>query len=237
MSKKYKILAFIGARGGSKGLPGKNIAMAGGMPLIAYSIRPALESSYIDKVVVSSDDDKILNISKKYGAQVIKRPEHLARDNSRFEHAIMHALDYLKENENYNPDLIILLQPTSPLRRRIDIDKSIASFLKSNAKSLISVRKMSSNYLKIFLVNERGFLKGAVDDKFPFANRHELPDVFWPDGSIYIISTKEFIKRKSMFTQETIPYIMPAHASMDINYKEELLEFRKILKQRKKKAR
>ena len=134
------ILAIIPARGGSKGIPRKNIKLLAGKPLIAYSIEAAIKSEFVNRVIVSTDDDEIEQISIKYGAEVIIRPKKLAEDDSPTIDGIIHALNIL-EKTGYLPDIVVLLQPTSPLRTQDDVDNAIIYYLKNKDKydSLISI--------------------------------------------------------------------------------------------------
>jgi len=231
--QSLKILGIIPARGGSKGIPRKNILSIAGKPLIAYTIEAAYKSKYIDKLVLSSEDEEILAVAEKYGIQTIKRPISLAKDRSRIEGVILHALAYLKKTENYLPDVIIKLYPTSPLRRTADIDGAMKVFLKSKADSLISVQAVGSEYLKTFLLNKKGYLTGAVNNKFPFTDRQKLPPVFWSNGAIWIFNRQFFVKNKKFFSTKTIPYIMPASLGVDLDTSEDLQELETILAKRK----
>ena len=144
MYKGKTILGLIPARGGSKGLPRKNIRPLLGKPLIAWTIEQALASEYLDRVVVSTDDEKIAEISRKYGAKVpFMRPKESAADEARRIDVVLHAIDWMEKNDN-SYDLIMLLQPTSPLRTSEDIDKAIKLFISKKADSL-------------FLINSRKF--------------------------------------------------------------------------------
>jgi CMP-N,N'-diacetyllegionaminic acid synthase len=210
-----KILAIIPARGGSKGIPNKNIRDLAGKPLIAWTIEAALKSSYINKTVVSSDSDVILEISKKCGAETIKRPVYLADDTARSEPVISHVLEQFKNKENF--DYIILLQPTSPLRTATDIDEAIKMLLKSEATALISVYKPQHHPLKAFKTDADSFLKGLVNDDYPFTPRQELPKTFYPNGAIYLIKTNLFLETGKLFTDKTIAFEMPTDKSLDLD--------------------
>lgn len=142
MYKNKTFLAIIPARGGSKRLPRKNVLDLCGKPLITWSIEAGLNSKYIDKVVVSSDDDEILEISRKFGAETIKRPDELASDTATTFDAIKHTIDNL---EKY--DYIVLLQPTSPLRDQKHIDEAIELLVEKNADAVVSVCEMDHSPL------------------------------------------------------------------------------------------
>lgn len=214
-----KVLAVIPARGGSKGIPRKNIINFRGKPLLQWSIDVAKKSKNITDVVITSDDDEILEYSNKTKDVIcLKRPKELALDNSRTEPVLVHVLETI--NKNY--DYLILLQPTSPLRTSEDIDFSFSSLLSSNANSLISVCDLEHHPYKSFKVDENGFLQGIINNEFPFFPRQKLPEVYKPNGAIYIISVFEFLKNKSLFTDKTIHFRMSKEKSLDIDTLEDL---------------
>lgn len=215
-----KVLSIIPARGGSKGLPGKNIICLNEKPLIAHTIEASLKSKYITKTVVSSDDDKILEVSKNFGSDILKRPDELALDTTSSEPVITHALESIKDAKTY--DYVILLQPTSPLRTENDIDEAIEELLKQNATALISTVKVDNKILKAFKNNELGFLEGISNNEFPFMRRQDLPQVYMPNGAIYICYVKEFLKNQKLFTLKTISYEMSEDKSIDVDFKEDL---------------
>ena len=166
MNGKMEIIALIPARGGSKGIPKKNIKNLRGKPLISYSIGSAKKTKYINKVVVSTEDKEIAEISREYDAEIIERPEELAEDESSTIDTILHALEVLRA-ENYNPDIIILLQPTSPLRNAEDIDSAIELFLNSDCESVVSVCEVEHPPHWCFEIEE-GYLKSL------FSNSHHF---------------------------------------------------------------
>lgn len=214
-----EILALILARGGSKGIPRKNIKKMLGKPLITYTIEAALNSKYIDRLVVSTDDNKIAELCKKNGADVpFMRPAELATDDSGSNEAILHALEWLKEKENYIPDYFALLQPTSPLRNAEDIDQAIEKLKNSkNANSLKSVYKTQESPYWMREINEEGYLKPFIEKDENYYQRQKLPDLFMPNGAIYIIETAIFLETLSFNTKKTIPYIMNYKKSIDID--------------------
>ena len=214
---KRKIIAIIPARGGSKGIPRKNIKLLGGKPLIAYSIEEALQSKHINKVIVSTEDKEIAEVSKKYGAEIIKRSEELAKDGTPTIDVVFHALDSLEQNK-YMYDIIVLLQPTSPLRSTKDIDNSIDLFLSSSCDSVVSVCEAThSPYWCLKVENE--YLKPLFGDEYFRKRRQELETVYMPNGAIYVLAPRTLYKHKSFYCDCTIPYIMPAERSIDIDTK------------------
>ena len=143
-----EIISIIPARGGSKGIPKKNIINFLGKPLIYWTIKSSLECKFINRTIVSSDNDEIIKISKKYGAEVIfKRPKKLSLDNSKSLDAIKHCVEFLKKKEKYSPYAVVTLQPTSPFRNSKHLDQAIKKFLKfKNADSLVSVQELPHIY-------------------------------------------------------------------------------------------
>ena len=210
-----KILAIIPARGGSKRVPKKNIKSTNGKPLIYYSINSALQSQYIDKVIVSTDDEEIKEISIHFGAEIVERPSNLAEDESTTIDVVFHVLDMLKEN-SYEPTIIILIQPTSPLRDIEDIDKAIELFLKSKCDTLMSVRETKHPPFWCFKLEE-GLLKTIFDIKYLSIISQDLEKAYQLNGSIYIARPKVLKRNKSFYSENTIPYIMPFEKSIDID--------------------
>ena len=213
MLKEKTFLAIIPARGGSKRLPQKNILDLNGKPLIAWSIEAGLDSKYIDKVVVSSDNNKILDISQKFGADVVVRPETLASDTATTFDAIKHTI---KSLEQY--DYIVLLQPTSPLRNSKHIEEAIELLEKKDANSVVSVCEMEhsplwSNTLDVSL-SMKGFLRDEVLNK----RSQDLEKYYRLNGAIYICKTDRLLENGSFFFKENIfAYIMDREVSIDID--------------------
>jgi CMP-N,N'-diacetyllegionaminic acid synthase len=224
-----RIVAIIPARGGSKGLPGKNIYPLNGKPLIAYSIEASLNSKYITKTVVSSEDNEILGISEKYGSELIKRPKEFATDSASSDVVIKDCLEQL-EKQGAEFDILILLQPTSPLRNSTDIDSAFEEFYKKDATALISVYEPEHTPFKSFKLNKDGFLEGLVDNNSPFMRRQDLPRAFMPNGAIYIIYVDEYKKSGSLFTNRTLPFVMSLDKSADVDNISDIARIEEILK-------
>ena len=223
-----RILSVIPARGGSKGFPRKNIANLAGIPLIAWTIKASLNSKYITKTIVSSDDKEILEVSIKYGAEIIRRPDDLANDTATSESVVKHAIDYLKSIEEVF-DIVILLQPTSPFRDYMDIDNAFEIMFNSNATATISVFEFDNKILKNFEKKTDGFLKGVSNNKYPFMRRQDLPSVYMPNGAIYIIKVAAFEAKNSFFTDRVSNYLMPQDKSLDIDCAEDFIRAESIL--------
>ena len=217
-----KVIAIIPARGGSKGIPKKNLVNFLGKPLLQWSIEAALNSKYITDVVVSSDDDDILRISQNHKNVIpIKRPKELALDTSRTEPVLAHVIESLKGRTF---DYLILLQPTSPLRKSDDIDEAFNKLLASYANSLISVCSNDYHPYKSLRINNKGFLEGIINNEYPFLPRQELPQTYSANGAIYIIKVKDFIKNYSLITSKTLHYKMSIERSLDIDSKIDLIK-------------
>mgnify|MGYP003948215035 FL=1 len=213
-----KILSLIPARAGSKRLPQKNMAELGGRPLIAWTIEASLNSKYITKTVVSSDSKEILKIAKEYGADFLKRPGLLANDTASSESVVAHALESIEEKFNF----IVLLQPTSPLRKTEDIDNSFEKLFRENVTALVSVCETDNKILKAFKENEKGFLEGLSNNKYPFMRRQDLPKTYMSNGAIYIVKVSDFLKNNSFYTDKTISYVMHGDSNLDIDTKDDL---------------
>jgi len=210
-----KILALIPARGGSKRIPEKNIKVLSGKPLISYSIITAKKSKYIDKVIVSTDNEEIADISREFGSKVIIRPKELAKDETPTIEAVFHAIDSLKK-ENYDPNIIVLLQPTSPLRNTKDIDNAIEIYLNNNCESVVSVCELKHTpywSLKI----DGGYLKPLFGEKYLKVRNQDFEKAYLPNGAIFVSEPKYIFKYRSFYCKYTIPYMMPFERSIDID--------------------
>lgn len=220
MINEKSILAVILARGGSKGIPGKNIKELKGKPLIAYTIEEAKKSEYIDRIILSTDDNEIARVGQDYGAEVpFMRPEELARDDSLSRDAILHALDWLEENEDYTPEYLMILQPTSPLREVKDIDNSIEKIVKEDADSIIGICETEKHPYWMIEI-KTGEVVPFNKEGIKCTRRQDLPDIYHINGAIYVAKTELYIKNEEPWRNEkigTIPYIMPKERSVDID--------------------
>jgi len=185
-----------------------------GKPLISYSIEAALKTEEIDKVVVSTDDPEIADISKNMGASVVNRPADLSGDNAKSEDALLYTLDYLKYDELYEPDITVFLQCTSPLTLPEDIDGSINRLLVKNADSVFSVTPF---HHFLWASNKKGEYLGINHDKRCRVLRQKLDLQFLETGSFYTMKTKGFIKSKHRFFGKTLTYEIPKERSIEID--------------------
>jgi len=217
------MIAIIPARGGSKGLPGKNVRLLNGKPLIYHTIKAALDANSISQVIVSTDDDSIAAVAIECGAEVpFNRPENLADDNSMVMDAYLYTIDRLVEEDGQKIDSFVALLPTAPLRLAEDIDNAAEIFNKKNAASVISVTEAevpSEWYKKI---NQQGVLRNYFSNVSAIKNRQEFNKSYIPNGAIYIFRTENLRTTRQYFTDKTYPYIMPRSRSADID---ELLDF------------
>lgn len=216
-----KILAVIPARGGSKTIPRKNVIPFAGKPLIYYTIRSALESKRIDRVIVSTDDEEIAKISKKYGAEVIKRPKTLATDSAPMVPVIQHAVKKL-EKEGYNPDVITILQPTSPLRDSGDIDRALKMFTKSKSESMAGVCEAEKSPYWMYKIGKNGSLEALIKTRKKYTRRQDLPKVYRLNGAFYAVKREILMNKNTIYTRTTKPFFMSQLKSIDIDTKMDL---------------
>ncbi|MDY0328082.1 MAG: acylneuraminate cytidylyltransferase family protein [Arcobacteraceae bacterium] len=213
MYKNKTFLAIIPARGGSKRLPRKNVLALSGKPLIAWSIEAGINSKYIDKVVVTSDDDEILNISKKYGAETIQRPDELASDMATTFDAIKHTIDNMSDY-----DYIVLLQPTSPLRNQYHIDGAIELLESKNADAVVSVCAMEHSPLWSNTLPTDDSMNTFLKDEVLNKRSQDLETYYRLNGAIYICKTEKLLAEKSFFLKSNIfAYKMDRLNSIDID--------------------
>ncbi len=216
MYNEKKVLAVIPARGGSKRLPKKNILNLAGKPLIAWTIEEAKKSKYIDKLIVSTDSTEIAEISKKYGAEVpFIRPKELASDTASSIDVILHAINFFK-NKGDTYEYIVLLQPTSPLRKVDDIDKAF-EMINKDTKAVVSVCETEHSPLwSNTLPNDlsmKDFIKPEIKNK----RSQDLPKYYRLNGAVYISDVEYLLDNNGFIGDETKAFIMPQSRSVDID--------------------
>lgn len=215
-NKHWSVLAVILARGGSKRLPGKNIRKLGGKPLIAYSIGQALESRHIGRAVVSTEDREIARVAVRYQAEVIIRPDELALDDTSSVATLQHTLGYLKEAEGYSPDLVVLLQPTSPLRKVEDIDGAIDKLLEIGCDSVVSVCEVEHPAHWMYTL-EGEKLEPIVEGSREMGRRQDASRVYRLNGAVYVTRRDVVMRQSRVMGDDTRAYIMPRERSVDID--------------------
>ncbi len=218
MTKQPQILGLIPARGGSKGIPGKNIKLLAGKPLIAWTIETALASGRLDRLVVSTDSPAIAEIAQTFGAEApFLRPAELAQDSTPGMDVIIHTLDWLADREDYHPAHIMLLQPTSPLRSAEDISEAIRLAQSKSAEIVLSV--VPSHYHPFWArsIAPDGRLTNFLQPDKAFSTRQSLPPAYALNGAIYLARADTLRKNRSFDTDGTYAYIMPPERSLDID--------------------
>ena len=223
------ILSIIPARGGSKGIKLKNLKIIDQKPLLDYSVNASLQSKWINKTIVSSDDPKILRRAKKLGAEFIERPKNISTDSSSIETTIEHCLKYLEKKNNYIPEIIVLLQNTSPLRTSNHIDSAITSFFKNKYDSLLS--GYNSHHF-IWKSNNKTITPVNYNPK-KRPNRQKFNNQFIENGAIYITKYKSFKTSKCRISGKIGIYEMPEELSLDIDTRNDLSKVRKFMKYKK----
>lgn len=228
MYQKKTIFALIIARGGSKGLPGKNLMKIHGKSMLEYTFNAAIGSSYIDRIVLSSEDSEIIKRAKQIGIEVpFVRPSKLAEDNIGGNDVVEHAL---KSCPGY--DYVVLLQPTSPLRTSNDIDNAIEQCIIHNKDSCVSVTKVKKSPFWMYSIGSEGNLLPFLDSILRNKNRQEHPTLYVPNGAIYVSKCNVFLKIKSFYGENTGAYVMPPERSVDIDDRLDFLFTRMLIEER-----
>lgn len=222
-------MGVIPARGGSKGIPKKNIVKLRGKPLIYYTINAALESKNLDRFIVSTDDKEIARISKNNGAEVMMRPKYLARDDTPTIPVIRYVIKEL-EKSNYHPDFVMILQPTTPMRTSLDIDSSINMMIKSRANSLVSVCLTKEIPYWMYKI-KKGRTKPLMKTKKAY-RRQNLPLIYKKNGAISIARTPYLMKKDSIFDKDSIAFVMPPERSIDIDEPSDLNKAEMLMKKK-----
>lgn len=218
---KKQIKALIPARGGSKGIPNKNMSILNGHPLLYYTIKEALKIFDSKDIFLSSDSDKILDYGNKFNINLLKRPSEISGDNATSSEVIKHFIQNIElvDKENFT---IIYLQPTSPLRNANDIDESIKLYNKNECGSLISVKKLQDFPEKAYKLDENNRLTKKLDSMNSSELRQDLPNSYYPNGAIYIFEKTLFLKEGLIPQSNILPYIMNELNSIDIDTKSDL---------------
>lgn len=222
MYEGRRILAVVPARGGSKGLPGKNLRPLGERPLIAWSIEAGLQSRYVDRLIVSTDSSEIAQAARAAGAEVpFMRPAELASDSAKSIDAILHAIDW-HERAELLFDLVLVLQPTSPLRTSEDIDRAIELLFARQALAAVSVCETEHHPWWSNTLPADGNMASFLRPEALNTNRQELPPCYRLNGAIYLADTHFLKSSRSFYGPETFACVMPAERSVDID---NLLDF------------
>ena len=227
MNNSRDVLAIIPARGGSKGVPGKNIYPLSTKPLIAYTIEAALESRSVNRLIVSTDDKKIAEVSSLYGAETIDRPAEISGDYHQSELALIHVLDHLEANERYIPDWLIFIQCTSPLLLPEDIDEAYRVVVKGEYDSIFSAYEEHFIPRWQFDRNETAKPVNYEPNKRPM--RQEVPSEFVENGAFYIMRTDHLKRAGTRFGEKSGIYVMPMERSFQVDTFEDIALIEKII--------
>lgn len=236
MVKKPEVLAIIPARGGSKGIPKKNIRDFAGFPLISYAITAGLRSDYVTRVVVSTDDEEIAEVAEKWGANVpFMRPKELAEDHTTDFPVLTHCLDWLEKYEKYIPDIVVWLRPTSPIRPKWCVDSAVRMLLQHpEGDSVRGVVEAGQNPFKMWKIDDSsGQMQPLLDIpgvEEPYnAPRQMLPPVYWQTGHIDAIWLKTIKEKNSMTGEKLFPLVIPSKFTVDIDIPDDWPEAEKTL--------
>lgn len=225
-----KILGIIPARGGSKGVPRKNVRVVGGKPLIAWTIDEAKKSKYLDRIILSSDDDEIIDVARQYKCDVpFKRPSELASDDSPAIATVVHAISNMKESFDY----LVLLQPTSPMRTVEDIDGCIEKCLNMKSLSCVSVSVVDKSPYWMFSVDDASRMTPILESATLYQRRQDLPLAYTLNGAVYVAECHWLEAKGEFVDDKTLAYEMPKNRSVDIDTKSDLKYLEFLLKCRK----
>jgi CMP-N-acetylneuraminic acid synthetase len=218
------VLGVVTARGGSKGLPGKNLRPLAGKPLLAYTIEAARRSGALDRLILSTEDEQIADAGRQYGCDVpFIRPRDLAQDDTPHLPVIQHAVGWMAERASYHPDAVMILQPTSPLRQAEDIRGAIELLAGSNADSVVSVSDVPAHAhpMRVLRIDDTGaavlFATGAPV-RHRINRRQDLPAAWVMNGAIYLLRTHVLTAREpSLYGDRVLAYRMPADRGLSID--------------------
>jgi CMP-N,N'-diacetyllegionaminic acid synthase len=217
-----QILGLIPARGGSKGILQKNIAPLAGRPLLAYTCEAALGSKYLTRVVLSTDDEQIANVGRRCGVEIpFMRPAEFARDDTSSMTVVLHTLNWFSQNEDWQPDFFVLLQPTSPLRRSHHIDEALAALIQADADTIVSVCQVPHHFSPYKIMQLEGStLHNFWKEPLPFdtLSRHNLPVLYARNGpAVLATRVSVILAHQTFYGQNILPYIMSEKDSVDID--------------------
>ncbi len=232
LNEGLEVLALVTARGGSKELPRKNVAPLCGKPLIAWTIEATFQSEALDRIVVSTDDEKIAQVSRQYGAEVpFMRPAELALDDSAHIDVVLHAVEWLAQHDRYEPDYVMLLQPTSPLRRASDIRQAVALAVKNHAPGVIGLVRTDNHPYWLKTVAADGSIQPFMEPPAGYWRRQDLPPVYRPNGAIYLVRRDVLVAERSLCPKGSLAYTMPKDRSLDVDDAVDLQLAELLLKQ------
>jgi CMP-N,N'-diacetyllegionaminic acid synthase len=225
-------VALVTARGGSKGVPGKNLAPVGGRPLIAWTVEAARTAARVERTLVSTDDPTIAEVARSCGAEVpFLRPAELAGDRSSHISVVLHALDWL-DAQGCRPRYLALLQPTSPLRTAADVDGAVALAYDKDADSVVSVCPAHNHPLLVKKITADGRLADYAAADLAYLRRQDLPAAYALNGAVYVTKTAVLREQQTFLPARTYPFLMPAERSLEIDDPWDLYLLRLVMEDR-----
>lgn len=232
LNENPRVLSVIPARGGSKRLPRKNILKIGPHPMIAYSIMAARDAASVTDWLVSSEDDEIIEIAREYGAAVpFKRPQHLATDNVRNIDVVLHALEYMEKKAGETYDIIVLLQPTAPIRKASHIDEAVKLLWESDLPSLAAVKGPYQKRDPILKrIDEQGNLVSYRDN----SEQDPREPFYIYNAALYAVKRDYFVNEKRFISEKQVPFVMDKFYSTDVDEMADLIVAEAYLQQMKK---
>lgn len=221
MSAGSGAFALIPARGGSKGIRLKNLARIAGKTLLQYAVDAARVSGVVERIIVSSDSDPILDAARALGVESLRRPADLATDSATADGVVAHFIDAL-DLQQHGATPVIYLQPTSPLRTGADVAAATRIWQETNARCVISVFEPAHHPAKSFRMDEGGMLTGMYGSDAPFTPRQQLPRAFLPNGAIYVFSVEAFLAKGRIPREQLAPFVMQPRHSIDVDTLDDL---------------
>ncbi|MBN1293328.1 MAG: acylneuraminate cytidylyltransferase family protein [Candidatus Latescibacteria bacterium] len=230
--KKKIILGLVPARGGSKGVPGKNIRLVNGKPLIVHAIECGKSCPSINRIIISTDNEEFAAIAKKAGAEVpFMRPSHLALDTTPMLSVLEHALSTMEKICDCCVEAIVLLDPTAPLRKREDVEGAIALFKQGGADTIVSGNEAHRNpFFNMVSVDSDGFVHLVIDPGSPIGRRQDAPKVYDLNTVVWIFSRKSIMEEKARIAKRTKIYIVPPERAIDLDTEMDFIFLETMLK-------
>lgn len=218
-----RIVGFIPARGGSKSIPHKNLQLLGGVPLIVHTIRAAIESGVLERVILNTDDEEIAAAAREWGCETpFMRPANLASDESHVMEVTLHAIRWFEENEQYYPEYFMLLQPTSPFRSAQDIRAAARTARLNDADAVVSVMEVKHHPYWTKSIDRQGRLHKFIDSKLADSRRQGLTSVYCLNGAIYLVRRRVLLLKHTWCPDGAYAHVMPASRSLDIDDADDL---------------
>ena len=226
----HGVLGVILARGGSKGVPRKNVRDLAGKPLVAWTIEAGRESKYLDRLILSSDDEEIMGVAEEYGCKVpFQRPSELAQDDSSSMEALLHALDQVPDY-----DYVVLLQPTSPLRVADDIDATIVRCHEDDTPVAVTVAETGKPPEWMYTITSDNRLRPVLDSEENVARRQDAEATYVLNGAVYVAESEWLKKEQTFLTTETAVHVMPEWRSVDVDKEFDLVLCETLVEERKR---